>query len=315
MNVERNEAMPAPAKMKPPSQLQIWLRAVRVPALIGTIIPVLLGGGLALIDRGFEGWTFLAVMIAVMLVQAGSNLFNDYFDYHKGADDETSLTQANPLRKGWLKASHVYLGGWICYLAAALVGYYIVSIGDWLMLLFGVIGLLLGYLYTGTRFALAYHGLGELSVFIVMGPLIVLGTYYAMVKILYGHVILNALPFGLLAAAVVHAKNLRDLEHDRQIGKRTLATFLGERKAKWEFYLLLLLSYLTMIGIWLLGYTPLSSLLVLITLPLAWKTVTMVAKSSDPMELNIGLGLAVLLQLLFGILNVFGIFLYYFLQL
>lgn len=153
-----------------------------------------------------------------------------------------------------------------------------------------------------------------MTVFIVMGPLIVLGTYYAMVKILYGHVILNALPFGLLSAAVLHAKNLRDLHHDRLIGKRTLATILGERKSKWELYVLLSLSYLSMAAIWLLGYTPISSLLVLVTLPLAWKTVQLVAKTNDPMELNLGLGLSVLLQLLFGILNVFGIFLYYFLQ-
>ncbi|TCP55590.1 1,4-dihydroxy-2-naphthoate prenyltransferase [Tumebacillus sp. BK434] len=306
--------MPANAKVTRPSQLQIWLRAVRAPSLISTLIPVLLGGGLALIDRGFEGWTFLAIIIAVMLVQAGSNLFNDYFDYHKGADDESSLTAPNPLRQGWLSLSSVYRGGWICYLSAALIGGYLLSVGDWLVLVFGVIGLLLGYLYTGTRYALAYHGLGELTVFVVMGPLIVLGTYYAMVKILYGHVILNALPFGLLSAAVLHAKNVRDLRHDRAIGKRTLATILGERKSKWELYVLLALSYAMMVLIWLLGYTPVSSLLVLITLPLAWKTVQIVARTDDPMELNLGLGLSMLLQLLFGILNVFGIFLYYFLQ-
>jgi 1,4-dihydroxy-2-naphthoate octaprenyltransferase len=306
--------MPASARVTRPSQLQIWLRAVRAPSLIGTILPVSLGGGLALIDRGFEGWTFLAIMIAVMLAQAGSNLFNDYFDFHKGADDETSLTPQSPLRNGWLTPSQVYIGGWICFALAALPGAYVVSTGDWLVLAFGVIGLMLGYLYTGTRYALAYHGLGELTVFIVMGPLIVLGTYYAMVKILFGHVILNALPFGLLAASVLHAKNLRDLNHDLQIGKRTLATILGVRRAKWEYYILLLLSYLTMIGIWLLGYTPVTTLLTLITLPLAWKTVRIVAKTSDPVELNLGLGLSVLLQLLFGLLNVFGIFLYYFLQ-
>ncbi|MFD2171718.1 1,4-dihydroxy-2-naphthoate octaprenyltransferase [Tumebacillus lipolyticus] len=306
--------MPASAKMTRPSKLQIWLRAVRSRSLIGTIIPVLLGGGFALIDRGFEGWTFLATLIVVILVQAGSYLFNDYFDHHKGADDETSLTPANPLRSGWLTPAQVYFGGWVCFAIAALVGGYIVSVGGWTILIFGAIGLLLGYLYTGTRFALAYHGLGELAVFVVMGPLIVVGTYYAMVKILYGHVILNAIPFGLLAAAALHAKNLRDLHHDQQIGKRTLATILGTRKAKWEHYTLLALSYLTMIAIWLLGYTPITSLLTLITLPIAWKTVQIIAKTSDPVELNLGLGLSALLQLLFGILNVFGIFLYYFLQ-
>lgn len=307
--------MPASTARKKPNPLQIWLRAVRVSSLSATIIPVLLGGGLALIDRGFDGWTFLITMVAVLLLQAGTNLFNDYFDHLKGADTAKSLSPPGVLQNGWLTLRQVYSGGWICFGAAALLGTYLVSLGGLPVLLLGLAGLLGGYLYSGTRIALAYHALGELTVFLLTGPLIVFGTYYVMVKIFFWSVLWNAVPIGLLAAAVLHANNLRDLEHDRRVGKTTTATLLGWQKARWEYHLLLIGAYITPLLLWALKLTPGWVLLTLLTLPLALQLIGRVNRTRDPMELNLVLGLTVLLQLLFGILNVFGVFLYYFLGL
>ncbi|HEU4964463.1 MAG TPA: 1,4-dihydroxy-2-naphthoate octaprenyltransferase [Bacilli bacterium] len=298
-----------------PNPFQVWLRAVRALSLTTTIIPVLLGGGFAMIDRGFDGWTFLLTMVAAMLLQAGTNLFNDYFDHLKGADASGSLSPSGALQQGWLTLRHVYVGGWVCFALTVLLGVFLVLKGGWPILLLGLLGLAGGYLYTGTRFAFAYHALGEVTAFLLLGPLMVFGTYYVMVKMFFWSVVLGAIPIGLLTAAILHANNLRDLEHDRLIGKKTLATLLGWEKARWEYYLLLMAAYVAPLVLVLLKMTPWTVLLTLLTLPLAIKLVRTVKHTHDPMELNLVLGLTVLLQLLFGILNVFGVFLYYFLEL
>jgi 1,4-dihydroxy-2-naphthoate polyprenyltransferase len=306
--------MPAIATPKRPTRLQIWIRAVRALSLIISVIPVLLGGGLALIDRGFDGWTFLTTLITVMLLRAGTFLINDYYDYIKGADLEDSYLPANGLQLGMLTPRQVHFAGLFCYVVACVLGSYLVHVGGMLVLVLGVVGLVAGYLYSGTRFALAYHRLGEVTVFLLTGPLLTLGSYYVMVRIPYLHVFLHGIAFGLLSAAALHINNMRDMEHDRKIGKHTLATWLGMRKSKWLYAALVLLPYLMPIILWKYDLTPSSALLTLLTIPLALKVIRDVVKTSDPMEMNLELGLTYLLLLLFGILNVFGLFVYYFMQ-
>lgn len=302
--------MPAPSSIKIPSLFQKWVRAVRAPSLIAAILPVLLGGGLALLDRGFDGWTFLLTMIAVMLIQAGSNLLNEYHDDIKGADAHG--VSVGVLHKGWLHPHQLLTSAWICYILALLLGGYLVSVGGWLILALGIVGVLGSILYSATRFALSYHALGEVTMFLLSGPLVTLGTYYAMVKIPYGYVLLCGVPYGLLAMAVTHVHNLRDIRHDRMIGKHTLASALPQRSANRLLYLLLLIVYAIPILLWVMNVMPALSLLPLLTFPLAIRIIRTVRPTTEPFELNMAFGLTALLELLFGILQVFGVFLYYF---
>jgi 1,4-dihydroxy-2-naphthoate octaprenyltransferase len=302
--------MPAPSSIKQPSVFQKWVRAVRAPSLIAAILPVLLGGGLALLDRGFDGWTFLLTMIAVMLIQAGSNLLNEYYDDIKGADAHG--VSVGVLHKGWLQPRQLLAGAWGCYILALLLGGYLVKVGGWLILVLGIVGVLGSILYSATRFALSYHALGEVTMFLLSGPLVTLGTYYAMVKIAYTYVLLSGIPYGLLAMAVTHVHNLRDIRHDRMIGKRTLASALPQRAANRLFYLLLLFVYVIPVLLWVMNVIPALSLLPLLTFPLAVRIIRTVRPTTEPVELNMAFGLTALLELLFGILQVFGVFLYYF---
>jgi len=307
--------MPATGLAAKPSALQIWMRAIRIPSLIAATVPVLLGGGLALIDRGFEGWPFLATLIAVMLIQAGTQLFNDYYDFRKGADSHVTLSPPSVIQLAWLSPRQVLIGGVLCYALALVLGTYLAYIGGMFIAFLGLVGLASGFFFTGSRLALAYHRLGELTVFLMNGPLVTLGTYYVMLKIIYPHVIVNGVGIGLLSAAIVHINNLRDREQDEQIGKHTLATMLGTANAKGLFYLLLLIAYALPVAMWQYDVMPWTSLLTLLTLPLALRVVWIVRQTDDPVELNVLLGHAVLLQMLYGILHAFGIFLFYFLEL
>lgn len=300
-----------PKPLARPTRLHIWLRALRATSLTVTVIPVLLGGGLALIDRGFDGWAFLITMVTALLLQAGTHLLNDVFDYRKGLDTVPSPFRIKAIQMEWLSDRQVYIGGLVCYILAILLGSYLVYLGGLFVLVLGIIGLVAGYLFTATRFALAYNALGELTVFLLMGPLMVLGTYYVMVGIVYLHVILTALPFGLLSAATLYTQNLRDCEQDLGFGKRTLVTLLGDKRRKQMLYALLSLAYLTLILPYVFHFAPLQSLLPLLTLPLMVYIRRKASASSDPMEMNVVLGLLILLQLLFGLLHVSGLFWYY----
>jgi len=303
--------MPMPKPLARPTRLHIWLRAVRATSLTVTVIPVLLGGGLALIDRGFDGWTFLITMITALLLQAGTHLLNDAFDYRTGLDTVPSPFRVKAIQMGWLSERQVFIGGLVCYILAILLGSYLVYLGGLLILVLGLVGLTAGYLFTATRFALAYNALGELTLFLLMGPLMVLGTYYVMVGIVYLHVILTALPFGLLSAATLYTQNLRDCEQDLRFGKRTLATLLKAQRRKQMQNGLLSLAYLTLILPYVFHFAPIQSLLPLLTLPLMIYIRRKAAMSHDPMEVNVVLGFLILLQLLFGLLHVLGLFWYY----
>ena len=84
------------------------------------------------------------------------------------------------------------------------------------MLALGLASVAAGYFYTASPFSLAYRGLGEVVVFVFMGPVIVVGAYYVQTEAWAWEPFVASLPIGLLVAAILHANNVRDIENDRQ---------------------------------------------------------------------------------------------------
>jgi 1,4-dihydroxy-2-naphthoate octaprenyltransferase len=291
-----------------PNFFQLWFQAIRFPSLTASLIPVMLGGGFAIMDRAFNGKHFLLALVGGMLVQAGANLFNDYFDYRSGADNADSLFGGNVIQQGLLSPRQVYLGGVVSFAAALLIGLYFVMTVGFGILWFGLTGLLLAYFYTGGPYPLAYRALGELVVFYAMGPFMVLGAYFVQVGTLRSIVFLGAVPIGLLVASTLYANNLRDRDLDRLVGKRTIANLLSETSAKKALSGLIYSAYLIQIILTLSGLLPWFSLLTLLTVPLAYNIVRKTWQSSSPLELNLVLGLTVLLHLLYGIAYTLGLF-------
>ncbi|MFC4768093.1 prenyltransferase [Effusibacillus consociatus] len=118
----------------------------------------------------------------------------------------------------------------------------------------------------------------------------------------------GAIPIGLLAAAMLHANNLRDREHDPLVGKMTLANLRSEKRAKQELTILVLSAYFMQAVLVAMGILPLLSSISLLSLPLAFTIIRRTAKSKTPLELNLVLGLTVLLHLLFGMSHAMGLF-------
>ena len=113
----------------------------------------------------------------------------------------------------------------------------------WPVLALGVASVLAGYFYTASPFSLAYRGLGEVVVFVFMGPVIVMGAYYVQVEHFAWEAFIASVPIGLLVAAILHANNVRDIENDRRNNKWTLAALAGRPLADYEFIALTLGAY------------------------------------------------------------------------
>lgn len=283
-----------------PTSIQIWLLASRPKTLPAAAAPVIVGSALAFTDVSFRPAPALACLLAALLLQIGSNLANDVFDYEKGADQgerfgPTRVTQAGMLTPGEVKRGMLVIFG-----LTAILGLYLTFVGGWPILALGVAAILSAIAYTGGPYPLGYHGLGDLFVFIFFGLAAVAGTYYVQVLTISTPVWGMSVAMGLLTVAILVVNNLRDIESDRESNKRTLAVRFGEKGTRLEYILCLIGAYIIPVIFWMIGILPLFSLLVLITIPTAMRLVRTVFTDTGRM-LNKTLAATGRLELVFAL--------------
>lgn len=286
--------------------IRTWWNAIRPWSYTAAIIPVLLGGSIAAYHGLLNVWLLLLTLVGSIAIQAGTNLVNDYFDYTRGTDHPAVLGTGGALLRGDLTPRQILIGGIVAFGIGSAIGLYLVSVTGPFIFWLGLFSVMAGYFYTAGPFALAYNGLGEIAVFIFMGPVMVVGTYYVQTQTVTFPIVLASLPVGFLVAAILHANNLRDLENDRLVGKRTLATILGRSGANIEYYLLIGGTYVSLAIIVLLGIAPWLTLITVLTLPLAIRLVRIVARESEPKALQPVLRQTAQLHMQFGTLLVAG---------
>ena len=287
-------------------RVRLWWGAIRPWSYTAAIIPVLLGASIAAHDGVLKPGLLALVLVGSITIQAGTNLVNDYYDYRKGADSPNSLGTGGSLLRGDLTPKQVLAGGLVAFALGSAIGLYLVSVTGPFIFWLGLFSVLVGFFYTAGPFALAYVGLGEVAVFIFMGPVMVIGSYYVQTQTVTLPVLLASLPVGCLVAAILHANNLRDLDSDREIGKRTLATLLGRAGANMEYYVLIGGTYVSLLVTVVLGVAPWLTLISVATLPSAIRLVRIVAAESEPKALQPVLRQTAKLHMQFGSLLVVG---------
>ncbi|MEA2528759.1 MAG: 1,4-dihydroxy-2-naphthoate polyprenyltransferase [Thermomicrobiales bacterium] len=218
-----------------PSRWRIWLQAIRYLSFTASAIPILIGSALALVERRFDPLLFVVMLLASITCHAGANLANDYFDHVKGIDTPESLGPSKVIQQSLLTPAEVRRGMIVAFAIATLLGLVIVAQTGWPILALALASLGAAYFYTGGPRPLGYIALGEVTVLIFMGPVMIGGAYYVHAGRVTWDVILASLPIGFLVAAILHANNIRDIELDRRAGKVTLATLLGRRGANMEY--------------------------------------------------------------------------------
>lgn len=253
------------------SKVQAWYQALRPRVFTATYVPMGLAGIVAVADGVFDAPVFLLALIGTLLLQGAANLINEYADYRRGADQLKQAGQGMTIKKKILQPGSVRNGAIITTLSGCLIGLFLLAQSGPLLWIIGIGGVLVVISYTAGPFPLAYHGLGEIAVAIFMGPAVVVGAYYVMHPALtenrVAELCLISLPIAFMVAAILHANNIRDMEADRAVNKRTLAVIFGIRFARAEYMFLVIGTYVVQLLIVAGGLLPVSTLLTLVTVP------------------------------------------------
>lgn len=300
---------PAPRPAEPESALQlrlaIWWRATRPFSFTASVTPILLGTIIAAFDGHFSLVLFALTLVASVAIHAATNMVNDYYDHVKGVDGPNSLGPSGVIQQGLIAPRQMLIGGVALFALGSLIGLYLTWISGPFILLLGVFSVAAGFFYTAGPAALAYIGLGELTVFVFMGPVMVLGSYFVQARTADLRVVLLSLPIAFLVAAILHANNLRDIEGDRSLGKRTFATFIGRTWSNREYYGLVGAAYATLLALVAAGVAPVWVLVAGLTAPLAMANFQKTA-SNEPRVLNTLIRRTAALHGRFGQLMVIG---------
>ncbi len=256
--------------------IQIWWLAIRPKTLPAATAGVVMGSALAWHDGFFRVDAALVCLFAALLLQIGSNLANDVFDFERGTDTPERLGPTRVTQAGLLSPSQVKIGMAVVFVLAALLGLYLAWLGGWPIILIGIAAIISAIAYTGGPFPLGYYGLGDVFVFIFFGLAAVTGTYYVQAGSVSAAAWWMSVPVGLIVTAILVVNNLRDLENDRKAGKHTLAVRLGARGTRIEYVLCLVSAYLIVPVLILLNIIPAFSWLTWLSIPLAWKTLRVV---------------------------------------
>ena len=258
-----------------------WFLASRPWSFTMTAISVSVGASLGAIDGSFSWALYLITLLGTILLHAATNLINDYYDVKSGVDTRevsTAQYRPHPLVEGKLDAGQVRGVAFVLYGLSTAIGIYLAATRGGELLWIGVIGAFGSFTYTAPPLKYKYSALGEISVFLMWGPLMVAGSYFVQRQAFSMDAFLISLPFGVLVALVLLANNIRDIIHDRDKGILTLAIVLGRRNGLVLYTTLVVLAYLGIILMSFTGPLYLWSLIVLLSVPLAFRLLNQMMK-------------------------------------
>lgn len=270
---------------------RIWIKAFRVPFLTATILPVLLGSVIAWHRMGSFNWLyFLLTLIGASLLHSATNLTNDYFD-HKTGNDEANV-HPTPFSGGsrviqdrLLEPRKILYAALISFLIGSVIGLYLNwKLSSNIILILGIIGVFCGFFYTAAPLRIGYRGIGELIVGLCFGPLLVLGSFYVQTEAFSLTALAASIPLGILMALVLYINEFPDYEADKSVNKRTLVVILGKERAIKIYHFLLCLVYIFTLSAIILGTLPIYTLIIFISLPLAFKIYAVSKKNFDRID-------------------------------
>lgn len=289
------------------SRARAWVMAARPKTLTAGIAPVLVGIGLADFHGVLSWLPALAALLGAVLIQIGTNFANDYYDFVRGGDTEERVGPVRVTQAGIIAPGHVRNGMVAVLAAAMLVGVYLVWVGGWPIVWIGLASVACAVLYTGGPYPLAYHGLGDVFVFVFFGLIAVAGTVYVQALTWPPDAWLAGAGLGALSTAILVVNNLRDIETDAKANKRTLAVRLGEGGTKVEFLLMLGMgAAVPVVGVARYGWPGLS-LLSLVFLPLAIGPTRAVLTFTKPHQLLPALGGTARVVVVYGVALALGL--------
>ncbi len=257
--------------------MNIYVKAMRLPFLTGSLIPVILAAALSFQHGYLDVWRLILTLLGVGCLHLGANLINDYYD--DPGSDRINL-HPTPFSGGsrviqdeLVDAKTVWSMAMGSFVLGTAIGIYLALTGRPLVVVIGLMGFLAGYLYSAAPISLMSRGLGEITIFLAFGPLITWGTYYVMTGLLTWQAFTLGIPMGFLITAVIWINQFPDYEADRDAGKLNCVVRLGRDRSRYIYSLLMLGPYAVVLFWVLTQSTAWPCLAVILTIPLARKAI------------------------------------------
>ena len=255
--------------------MNVYIRAVRLPFLTGSLVPVLLAAGQAYHEGFFRGPELLLVLIGVGSLHLAANLINDYFDAQ--GSDRINLHPtpfsggSRVIQENLLNVRRILMMALFFFALALLTGLVLLWMGHPMVAFVGLLGLMAGLFYSINPLKFMARGLGEITIFMAFGPLITWGTNYVLTDQLTWQAFFLGFPLGFLITAVVWINQFPDFQADREAQKCNLVVRFGLLPSRWIYLFLMTLPFLFLF--FLLGSQGISFqvLLSFLALPLAIK--------------------------------------------
>jgi len=296
-----------------PGFFRTWWVAIRPYSLPASTMSVVFGTAMAVTIGGADlhPLRFAAAFLGMALLQCGANLMNDVFDFKKGLD-----TRVNPVSgavvRGWITPRQGAVASALFFVLGSGAGLWLVAEVGTPVLIIGLVGLVIGLLYSLGPVGLKYHGLGDLAVFVDFGILGALGAWTIQTGEPSWVPAVWAIPLSILVIGILHANNWRDIAGDRAGGIRTVASVIGDRASEVYYGFLLFGPFAAILGIigasWLAGAgprMPLTFLVTLLALPLAVRLMRKArarAGAANPLDFLALDGATARLNMVFGLL-------------
>lgn len=294
---------PASLAAEPPTGLRLWLMAVRPRTLTIAIAPVVAAAGLVWgLRQSLDFLPLVVSLLGAVLIQAGTNLWNDVGDAERGGDQPMRQGPPRVTALGWVSPGRVRGAALISFALAGLVGLYLAWVGGWPIVALGLASLVAGWAYSGGPRPIAYTATGELFVLAFFGLGAVGGTVWLQTGTLGAQTLMLGLAIGLPACAVLMANNYRDLEADRLVGRRTLAIRLGVDGSRAAYAGMVLAPFAVLMS----PAAPSGGWLTLLAAPLAVKLVLAFASTPRGPAFNKILGDTAKFQLVLSALSALG---------
>ncbi len=256
----------------------LFFRATRLPFLSATVVPVVLGIAIAAAHGSFDLLTAVLTVAGASFVQLGLNVANDVFDAVQGADDANVTPTrysggSRVIQYGLLTVRQMAAMAAAFYGAAVAIGLVLLAVrGSVALLAIGLLGVVVSVAYTAPPLKLVYRGLGEVAVAVGFGPLMLLGAYVVQTRgILTWEPVLVSIPIALLVALILYVNEIPDRRGDARAGKRTLPVRLSREAVIRGYDAMVVLAYgILVVGV-VAGVLPVTALLALLTIPLAYR--------------------------------------------
>lgn len=286
---------------------RIWWKLTRPHTLTAGFVPVFLGTALALHYTHLNISLFIAMLVASLLIQAATNMFNEYYDYKRGLDNEKSVGIGGAIVRNGVHPKTVLNLAFSFFGIAILLGVYICINTTWWIAVIGTVCMLIAYLYTGGPHPIAYTPFGEFMSGFFMGVIIVLISFYIQVREITADSVLISIPIMILIGAIMLSNNIRDLDGDKESGRKTVAILIGRKKAINLLAAMFTVSYVWIIAFIIFGGATPWLLLILISIPKPITAVRGFIGKTEPIQMLPAMKATAQTNTFFGLLLSIGL--------